>query len=158
MALEDKSSAQADGLRSGFTPSDMGCADSGTSFYREILPPGTLHLGFSATAIIGSAQNPATFPTTSTWSGQPGGNWSHFETRVVPCPFAAEFRQHGDAEKFTKAYAPTIRSWNESIFYNALSPQRDVEERRELIEEIYSTYQQRVRKAPKGHGMDYVLA
>lgn len=69
MAIEDKSSAKdvidnaiplvldavdsltADGLQSGFTRSDMGCADGGTSFCREILPPGTLRLGFSATAM-----------------------------------------------------------------------------------------------------------
>ncbi len=160
MAIEDKSSAQADGidnaiplvldavdsitadgLQSGFTLSDTGCADggtslamvrsaiervrqsepglpvsviytdqprndfnalvrnihgpgpfttyldefenvfpmfSGTSFYREILPPGTLHLGFSATAMRWLSAKPGEFSTASTWSGQPGRNWTNF--------------------------------------------------------------------------------
>jgi len=51
LVLDAVDSLTADGLQSGFTLSDMGCADGGTSFYREILPPGTLHLGFSATAM-----------------------------------------------------------------------------------------------------------
>jgi hypothetical protein len=82
----------------------------------------------------------------------------HIETRVVPCPFAAEFQQHRDATGFARAYIPTIRSWNESIFHNALSPQRSAEESRELIENYYSSYEGRVREAPVGHGMDYVHA
>jgi len=42
------------------------------------------------------------------------------ETRVVPCPFAAEFRQHGDAARFARDYIPTLRSWTESTFLAAL--------------------------------------
>jgi hypothetical protein len=35
----------------------------------------------------------------------------HCETRVVDCPFATEFRQHGNAEQFAREYIPTLRSW-----------------------------------------------
>jgi len=43
------------------------------------------------------------------------------ETRIVPCPYAAEFREHGDAERFAREYIPTLRSWTESTFLGALA-------------------------------------
>lgn len=80
------------------------------------------------------------------------------ETAVVPCPFAEDFKQHKDAAKFAKAYIPTIRSWNESTFLGALSDQRPLEERNEIIENYYSKYQQQAADAPDEHGMGYVHA
>lgn len=80
------------------------------------------------------------------------------ETGVVPCPFAQDFLVHGDAEKFAKAYLPTIRSWNESIFTGALNRARNPAQRREIIEQYYDTYRQQVAADPTGHGMDYVHA
>src|SRR5262249_31197410 len=52
----------------------------------------------------------------------------HCDTRLVPCPFAAEFRQHRDAARFAHEYIPTLRSWTESTFFGALSPNRPLEE------------------------------
>jgi hypothetical protein len=46
----------------------------------------------------------------------PGLRLENCETRVVPCPFAVEFRLHGDAERFAREYIPTLRSWTESTF------------------------------------------
>ena len=80
----------------------------------------------------------------------------HVETRIVGCPFAAEFARHGDAARFARDYIPTIRSWNESIFAAALSPDRNKEEHRGIIDAYYNAYESRVREAPEGHGMDYV--
>ena len=80
------------------------------------------------------------------------------ETRVVPCPFAAEFRRKGDAAAFAKAYIPTLRSWTESTFFAGLDPARPLEERRRIIDGYYARYEQRVREVPEGHGMDYVHA
>lgn len=80
------------------------------------------------------------------------------ETAVVSCPFAEDYKQHKDATKFAKAYIPTIRSWNESIFLGALSEQRSSTERNEIIENYYSKYQQQVADAPEQHGMGYVHA
>lgn len=80
------------------------------------------------------------------------------ETAQVPCPFAADFSQHKDAQKFAKAYIPTIRSWNESTFLGALSPKRSLEERKELIEAYYALYEDQVASQPAGHGMGYVHA
>ncbi len=89
---------------------------------------------------------------------QAGLRLDHIDTRIVKCPFAEDFKQHGDAVRFAKEYIPTIRSWNESIFYNGLSSDRSVEERREIIEDYYGTYQSMVENDPQGHGMDYVHA
>ena len=82
----------------------------------------------------------------------------HIETRIVPCPFAAAFAQHGDPVKFACEYIPTIRTWNESIFYAGLSARRPEAERRAIIERYYATYRERVERAPEGHAMDYVHA
>ena len=80
------------------------------------------------------------------------------ETAIVPCPFAADFKKHGDAKRFADAYLPTIRTWNESTFAGGLNPSRSIEERRELIEHYYGLYHQDVEAQPDGHGMDYVHA
>ncbi|MEM7169885.1 MAG: SAM-dependent methyltransferase [Pseudomonadota bacterium] len=81
-------------------------------------------------------------------------------TRVVPCPFAKEFAEGGgkDPTEFAKSYIPTIRSWNESIFFAGLSPARPREERQEIIDDYYGRYEQLVREAPQQHRMDYVHA
>ncbi len=80
------------------------------------------------------------------------------ETRVVPCPFAAEFKRHGDVEAFADGLIPTLRSWNESIFFGALNPARPQRERAELIEDYYAAYRALVVQDPHNHGMDYVHA
>ena len=89
---------------------------------------------------------------------QAGLRLDHIDTRIVKCPFAEDFAEHGDAARFAEEYIPTIRSWNESIYFNALSEDRPVEERREIIEDYYNTYKTMVRESPDGHGMDYVHA
>src|SRR5262245_11532338 len=78
------------------------------------------------------------------------------ETRVAPCPFAAEFRQHGDAARFAREYIPSFRSWTESTFMVALSPTRPIEERQGIIDRYYSAYETLVRENPGGHGIDGV--
>ncbi len=89
---------------------------------------------------------------------QAGLRLDRIDTRIVKCPFAEDFKTHGEAARFAKEYIPTIRSWNESIFYNGLSTDRPPQERREIIEDYYGTYQSMVEKNPEGHGMDYVHA
>jgi hypothetical protein len=80
----------------------------------------------------------------------------HVETRVVPCPYAKEFGDHGDPDRFAREYIPTLRSWSESTFMTGLSSRRPTEERQEIIDRFYDTYQERVAQAPVGHAMDYV--
>ena len=71
------------------------------------------------------------------------------ETRVVPCPFAAEFRPHGDAGRFAREYIPTLRSWTESTFFAALSPNRALEERQAIVDRYYDAYEALVRDRVK---------
>ena len=89
---------------------------------------------------------------------QAGLRLEHIDTRIVKCPFAEAFAQHGDAARFAEEYIPTIRSWNESTYFNALSGQRSLEQRRQIIEDYYGSYRDLVRDNPEGHGMDYVHA
>jgi len=80
------------------------------------------------------------------------------ETTVVPCPFAEDFKTHRDANRFAKAYIPTIRSWNESVFAGALSSDRPKPQRDEIIEAYYQQYHDQVADNPEEHGMGYVHA
>jgi len=89
---------------------------------------------------------------------QAGLRLDHIETRIVKCPYADAYREHGDAARFAEDYIPTIRSWNESIFLNGLCGERPLEERQQIIEDYYGTYAAMVRDDSAGHGMDYVHA
>ncbi len=80
----------------------------------------------------------------------------HIETRVIDCPYRLEYEQHGDAAKFATAYIPTLRSWSESVFAAGLSPARPAEEREEIIDRYFDSYETFVRENPEGQGMDYV--
>jgi hypothetical protein len=79
-----------------------------------------------------------------------------WETRVVPCPFATAFRQHGDVARFAREYVPSLRSWSEGTFLAALAPDRPTEERHEIIERYYGAYEALVRENPAGHRKDLV--
>ena len=87
---------------------------------------------------------------------QAGLRLEQCESRIVACPFAAAFRQHRDATRFAREYVPTLRSWTESTFFAALSPDRPLEERRAIIDRYYGAYETAVRENPEGHGMDFV--
>ena len=89
---------------------------------------------------------------------QAGLRLDRIETRIVPCPFAEQFRQDGDTGKFADGLIPTIRTWNQSIFAAGLDPARPAEERAALIEDYYGEYRRLVLEDPQGHGMDYVHA
>lgn len=78
------------------------------------------------------------------------------ETRVVRCPFAEDYAEHGNAAEFARAYIPTLRSWSEPSFLAGLSPDRPTEERARIVNTFYGRYQDLVAAQPKGHGMDYV--
>jgi hypothetical protein len=87
---------------------------------------------------------------------QAGLRLEHVETRVVPCPYAKAFADHGDPARFAEEYIPTLRSWSESTFMTGLSAERRLEERWGIIDRFYDAYRERVARAPEGHAMDYV--
>jgi SAM-dependent methyltransferase len=82
----------------------------------------------------------------------------HIETRVVPCPYAASFVDHGDVNRFATEYVPTLRSWTQSTFLGGLDDARPLEERQAIVEDYYATYAANVAESPDGHAMDYVHA
>ena len=87
---------------------------------------------------------------------QAGLSVEHCETRVVPCPFAGDFQQHGDTARFAADYVPTLRSWSAATFRSGLSTDRPDGERDRIIDAFYGAYETMVREAPEGHAMDYV--
>ena len=89
---------------------------------------------------------------------QAGLRLKHIETRITPCPFAESFAEHNDAKRFANEYIPTIRSWNESIFFNALDHKRVLEDKNQIIQDYYLTYHDQVESEPEMHRMDYVHA
>ncbi|WP_293428159.1 SAM-dependent methyltransferase [Phreatobacter sp.] len=80
----------------------------------------------------------------------------HISTAVTKCPYAADFRKHGDAAAFARAYVPTLRSWSETVFAGALDPKRSPQERASIVDAFYGAYEAEVAKSPEGHAMDYV--
>jgi hypothetical protein len=78
------------------------------------------------------------------------------ETRIIPCPFAAALREHGDAARFARESAPSLRSWTESTFLAALSSERPAEERQGIMELYYNAYEALLREHSTGYRGDYV--
>ncbi|MEL7174263.1 MAG: SAM-dependent methyltransferase, partial [Pseudomonadota bacterium] len=80
------------------------------------------------------------------------------ETRITPCPYRAAYDADPrmDARTFARSYIPTLRSWSETVFANALSPARSAAERTALVDAFYQRYEDDVAAAPDGHAMDYV--
>ncbi len=78
------------------------------------------------------------------------------ETRTIPCPFAAAFRQHGDAVRHARESTPALRSWTESTFLAALSADRPPQERQDIIEHYYGAYETLVRENAAAYRGDYV--
>jgi hypothetical protein len=87
---------------------------------------------------------------------QAGLRLEHVESRVVRCPYARDFEEHGDAARFATEYIPTLRSWSEPVFHAGLDASRPPEERAAIVDDFYAAYEARVAAAPEGHGMDYV--
>ncbi len=87
---------------------------------------------------------------------QAGLRLENIFTMVTPCPYAEAFRVHGDARAFAMAYVPTLRSWSETVFANALDPARPADDRSAIVDDLYGAYEADVARAPEDHRMDYV--
>ncbi|MEM0988264.1 MAG: SAM-dependent methyltransferase [Pseudomonadota bacterium] len=79
-------------------------------------------------------------------------------TGVTPCPYRTAFLSDPDmdARAFARSYIPTLRSWSETVFLNALDEGRPANERAEIVDDFYQSYQDLVADNPDGHAMDYV--
>ncbi len=80
-------------------------------------------------------------------------------TGMVRCPYRAAFDAANgavSAREFAISYIPTLRSWSETVFANALDAARPAQERAELVDEFYGRYENLVADNPDGHAMDYI--
>ncbi len=80
-------------------------------------------------------------------------------TGLVACPYRAAFDAAGgtmSAREFAVSYVPTLRSWSETVFVNALDASRPARERAEIVDLFYQRYEDRVADDPTGHAMDYI--
>ncbi|MBZ9661167.1 class I SAM-dependent methyltransferase [Mesorhizobium sp. ESP-6-4] len=87
---------------------------------------------------------------------QAGLRLENIFTMVTPCPYAEAFRVHRNGQDFARAYVPTLRSWSETVFANALDPSRPANDRAAIVDDLYGAYEAEVAHAPEGHRMDYV--
>ncbi|MEM0991140.1 MAG: SAM-dependent methyltransferase [Pseudomonadota bacterium] len=80
------------------------------------------------------------------------------QTGVTPCPYRAAFESDPamTPRAFAQSYIPTLRSWSETVFAQALDPARPAPERAALVDGFYQHYEDRVAAHPDGHAMDYV--
>ena len=79
-------------------------------------------------------------------------------TGQTKCPYRAAFE---DSEtmtprEFARSYIPTLRSWSETVFANALDTARPASERAAIADRFYQAYEDMVAADPDGHAMDYV--
>lgn len=58
--------------------------------------------------------------------------------------------------EFARSYIPTLRSWSETVFANALDTARPASERAAIVDRFYQAYEDMVAADPDGHAMDYV--
>lgn len=80
-------------------------------------------------------------------------------TGMVRCPYRSAFDQAGgkmSAREFAVSYIPTLRSWSETVFANALDAGRSAQERAALVDTFYQRYEDLVAANPDGHAMDYI--
>lgn len=79
-------------------------------------------------------------------------------TGITPCPYKAAFDASDSMSPraFAQSYIPTLRSWSETVFANALSTERPATERAGIVDQFYQAYEDMVAANPDGHAMDYV--
>ena len=59
------------------------------------------------------------------------------------------------SQEYARTLIPTMRSWSETVFKNALID-RNENEMSEIIDKFYDLYIEDVSNNPEGHAMDYV--
>ena len=67
----------------------------------------------------------------------------------------------GDQEavrKQAQRYVPNLKRWSNYTFYAGLSDSRSDEEKAELVEEMWTKYEDAVAEAAEEHGMNFVHA
>ena len=80
------------------------------------------------------------------------------ETMITDCPYKNHYLKNKNtmsSEEYAKTLIPTMRSWSETVFKNALTKRND-KEINEIVDKFYNLYIEEVSNNPEGHAMDYV--
>ncbi len=80
------------------------------------------------------------------------------ETMITDCPYKMNYLENKDtmsSEEYARTLIPTMRSWSETVFKNALI-NRNENEISEIVDKFYDLYIEDVSNNPEGHAMDYV--
>ena len=80
------------------------------------------------------------------------------ETMITDCPYKTYYLNNKNtmsSTDYAKTLIPTMRSWSETVFKNALI-NRDENEINEIVDKFYKLYIEDVSKDPNNHAMDYV--
>jgi len=80
------------------------------------------------------------------------------ETMITECPYKVHYLNNKNtmsSKDYAKTLIPTMRSWSETVFKNALVD-RTEKEMNEIVDKFYNLYVDEVSNDPEGHAMDYV--
>ena len=80
------------------------------------------------------------------------------ETMITDCPYKLHYLSNKEtmsSEEYANTLIPTMRSWSETVFRNALID-RTEKETNEIVDKFYNLYIKEVSNDPEGHAMDYV--
>ena len=80
------------------------------------------------------------------------------ETMITDCPYKIHYLNNKNTmspQEYANTLIPTMRSWSETVFRNALI-NRTEKEINEIVDKFYNLYIEEVSNDPQGHAMDYV--
>jgi hypothetical protein len=79
-------------------------------------------------------------------------------TALVPCPYRTKFDNSPamSPRDYAVSLIPTMRSWSETVFKTALDEDRSEEDKTQLVDEFYQSYEDLIASDPDGHAMDYI--
>jgi hypothetical protein len=80
------------------------------------------------------------------------------ETMITDCPYKIYYLNNKDkmtSREYANSLIPTMRSWSETVFKNALID-RSEKEINKIVNHFYNLYIEDVTNEPDGHAMDYV--
>ncbi len=80
------------------------------------------------------------------------------KTMITECPYKTHYLNNKNkmsSQEYAISLIPTMRSWSETVFRNALTNRSD-NEINEIVDKFYNLYIDEVSNDPEGHAMDYV--
>ena len=84
------------------------------------------------------------------------------ESHCVECPFFRDLMDETNDDEqsnrigYAAKYVPTLRTWSNSTFMSGLNHKRNVIEKQEMVDNLFTEYSRHVERAPHQHRMDYI--